>query len=222
MKVCTDGCIQGALAAGEVLAKKPDSLLDIGTGTGLLSLMLAQCRSFVRQEAIEINADAATQAAENFRTALFHHNIRLYQGDVRTYPLSGRYDCIISNPPFYEHALKSPSPSKNQARHGSHLSYEELVDRVSVLLEPQGFCCLMVPFAFCDGLVEKAGKAGLYPYNVVRLKHTQTHNPFRSVLFLQKKSKQVTIRDLVIRQEGGAYSRRVQRLFAPYYLNISL
>ncbi len=222
MKVCTDACIQGALAAAEMHLKKPASLLDIGAGTGLLSLMLAQNYAFALQDAIEINVDAARQAAENIKTALFDHDIHLHQGDVRTYPFSGRYDFIISNPPFYENALKSSSISVNQAKHSSHLSYEELLNCIYKLLEPGGCCCLMIPFAFTDDLVYKAGKIGLYPYNIVRLRHTPLHDPFRSILFFKKMRKAPTLQELIIRQADGTYSAPVQQLFAPYYLNISL
>ncbi|HCL83101.1 MAG TPA: tRNA methyltransferase, partial [Chitinophagaceae bacterium] len=110
MKVCTDSCILGAWTAGRLQGAA--RVLDIGTGTGLLPLMLAQ-KTGATLDTIESDPEAVVQAGENIRQSPWAGRIRLLAGDVRTYPFTSFYDFIIANPPFFESDLRSPVDKKN-------------------------------------------------------------------------------------------------------------
>lgn len=220
MKVCTDACLQGALAAKEVVDNTPKNILDIGTGTGLLSLMLAQNSVFEKHDAIEINKDAFEQAKENFADNSLGNNIHLIFGDIRFYAPDYQYDFIICNPPFYENALKSSSIAKRQAMHASHLNYEDLLGRIGLLLKPNGICSLMVPFEFEEDMVNKAGNTAIYPYKISRVRNNKVKPPFRSLLFLRKKKYKIDYEEIVIRDSDNSYSEEFKYFLNPYYLNL--
>ncbi|MEP6616520.1 MAG: methyltransferase, partial [Ginsengibacter sp.] len=139
MKVCTDACVFGGWLANKmtIIGRDSQNFLDIGTGTGLLSLMVAQ-KSSVEIDAIEIEENAFVQARENFRSSPWSKVLHAIHGDVTTYPFRKKYDLIICNPPFYESDLRSPDDKKNQARHDESLRLDELVNVVSNLLNSDG------------------------------------------------------------------------------------
>ena len=218
MKVCTDACIQGALAARAIQQLQPQTVLDIGTGTGLLSLMLAQNGSFLRQDAIEINPEAAQQAEENCRRADFPQSIRVIQADVRTYVFSCLYDFIICNPPFYENDWKSPSAARNQAMHAADLQYGPLLDVIDRQLAAQGLCCLMVPHDRLPKMLRMAADHRLYPRHIWQLRQSEKHAPFRAVLLFGRQPLALRESTLVIRQADGNYTTACTDLMHPYYL----
>src|SRR5262245_58656662 len=126
MKVTTDGCLFGAWVAaskaGNAAAGK--HVLDIGTGTGLLSLMYAQKHPHAQIDAIEIDEAAAQQAADNFAASPWQKRLQLIHSDIKDYRPSHPYDTIISNPPFYENQLSSGNAKKNMAHHSSSIGLE--------------------------------------------------------------------------------------------------
>lgn len=220
MKVCTDACIQGALAAQEVQRRKPVSVLDIGCGTGILSLMLAQNYSFNYQDAIEINQEAAEQAAGNFKISTFDHQIRLFQSDVRKFVFNRQYDFIICNPPFYENALKSPSEAGNQAMHGSHLCYAELLTAIERLLNSDGRFCVMLPFRFEQEWIEKSKDKGFFPVTIFNIRHNPMKQPFRTVFFFSRDEQTLSRHELIIRNNDNTYTTEFKALLQPYYLHL--
>ena len=146
MKVTTDACLFGAWCAEEVQNSrlKISSLLDIGTGTGLLSLMVAQ-KSKVKIEAVEIDGEASLQAAENVEGSPWKEKIVVTCGDILLFQPATGYDAIISNPPFYEKELASQKQEKNLAHHSSHLSLSQLLASIQRLLTSEGIFFLLLP-----------------------------------------------------------------------------
>lgn len=143
MKVTTDACIQGAWTP---ISSHVSRILDIGTGTGLLSLMLAQRTSEdVQIDAVEIDPDAADQANENISHSPWANRIKLIQGDIRNYVTTYTYDLIICNPPFFRNSLQAPHKGRNIARHDVHLSLEDLHAAICKLLSPNGFASIILP-----------------------------------------------------------------------------
>lgn len=146
MKVTTDACLFGSLTP--TLSKEEGDLnvLDIGTGTGLLSLFYAQKNPKVKIDAIEIDSDAAAQAKENAAASPWKDRIHIYHGDARSYSFPHPYDLIISNPPFYQNELKSQDNKNNIARHSEELSLPELIRVIKENMAPEGQFFILLPY----------------------------------------------------------------------------
>lgn len=133
MKVTTEACVFGAWVAEKFAGKALQSSLDIGTGTGLLALMLAQkVDGFIN--AVEIDFKAFREARQNALSSPFHDRIHVQQGDIMNVTLHAQYNLIISNPPFYSGSLRSPTDEINLARHESELTLDKLIPVSSSLL----------------------------------------------------------------------------------------
>lgn len=142
MKVTTDACLFGAWVPVPDGAQRA---LDIGTGSGLLSLMLAQRFADLEIDAIEIDEDAATQAAENVSASRFRNRVSIIAADVRRYEPAMRYDFIFSNPPFFNNDLLSLNNHRNSARHGLNLSPMEFMKAVWGLSNEAATLALLLP-----------------------------------------------------------------------------
>lgn len=142
MKVCTDSCLFGAVV--EVGHAK--RILDIGTGTGLLSLMVAQ-RSYATIDAVEINSDAASQAEENFATSPWKERLNLHPVSLQQFANYGQqnYDVILSNPPFFLASLKSGNAAKDSAKHTGDLFFEDILAFAQKHLTPDGKLYILLP-----------------------------------------------------------------------------
>ncbi|MEP6701109.1 MAG: methyltransferase, partial [Bacteroidota bacterium] len=152
MKVTTDSCLFGAWAAERIRNENSiiNNCLDIGTGTGLLALMLAQKNEF-SIDAVEIDKEAFEQASENITASHWANRLRVFYGDIRNPVATGfdfqrKYDMIISNPPFYEKELKGDNSKKNIAHHNEGLLLPELIELIKKNLNPGGSFYLLLPY----------------------------------------------------------------------------
>ena len=179
MKVCTDACLFGAWVASKTSAAKT---LDIGAGTGLLSLMLAQ-RSAAHIEAVEIDEHAFEQSQENFNTSPWRDRLKIFHVPIQSFD-NGRYDLIISNPPFYSNDLKSENRKRNLALHSEALNLEELLASVKKLLAEPGSFAVLLPFHRAAYFENLATKYGLYLQEKVLVKQTPAHDYFRVMYIL--------------------------------------
>lgn len=220
MKVCTDACIQGAYAA-IFLAKEKNNfknILDIGTGTGLLTLMIAQKNPFAHFDAIEINGPAYLQAKENFSNSPWTKNISIIHTDIRIAHLQERYDFIICNPPFYEDEMKSDKLHKNQSKHSSDLSHQELKDCIISNLAEKGRSCIMLPekqFLWFDKLMEGDN---YHATHLLKIRQTPAHPYFRIIGFFTKDAQSTTIQELCICNANKEYTDEFKTLLKDYYL----
>ena len=224
MKVTTDSCLFGAWCARELQVegnKKMDTdahrLLDIGTGTGLLSLMVAQ-KNTVLIQAVEIDPPAALQAAENVAQSPYRNQIEIIQDDIRLLQGTGVYDYIICNPPFYQNELTSGSVAKNTAHHSHQLVWEELFTTISKLLKPEGLFFLLLPAKRKDELQSLLAKEGLYVNTLILVQQSVTHSPFRLLVKGSKKPTSIVEESISIKDEQQQYTPAFTGLLKDYYL----
>ncbi len=186
MKVCTDSCILGAWTALHL--KKERAILDIGTGTGLLPLMLAQ-KNGSMIDAIESDPESATQAMENTRQSKWSDRIRVIHGDVLHHRPESLYDFIITNPPFFESDLRSPKEFKNRTKHDESLTLQEVVELIGQFLRPDGAFSILLPFHRTGYFENLALTHGFFLREKLIVRQTPAHAPFRSIcLFTREKS----------------------------------
>lgn len=174
MKVGTDGTLLGAWAPG---GKR---ILDIGTGTGLIALMMAQRFPDAEVTGVDIDHDAVVQASENVMRSPFSERIRIVEADIKD--VDGVFDCIVSNPPFFEDSLLCPDSQRTKARHTVDLSFESLFQKVKALLADDGVFSLIVPFNFRNRILEEAALAGFFLVSDWVVKTTPRKAPKRFLL----------------------------------------
>jgi tRNA1Val (adenine37-N6)-methyltransferase len=196
----------------------PEKILDIGSGTGLLMLMLAQkTRGSIK--GIEIEADCYHQSLENISKSPWPENCSVVLGDVRAYPFKETFDLIISNPPFYENQLEADDEKRNIAKHSALLGLTELFDAVNGLLTQHGKFGMLLPYSRMEESLKIAEKSSLNCTEELKIKQTPHHDYFRVILQFERDRVQVpkTI-DLTIRENDGNYSHFFTELLKDYYL----
>ena len=215
MKVCTDACLFGAILPTNFNDKI--QVLDIGTGTGLLSLMFAQKNQNCMIDAIEIDSDAFEQAEENISLSPFKLNIKAVFSDIKTFQPAYQYNIILSNPPFYINDLKSQDLKRNLALHGTDLSYDELLKNVDRLLINEGVFYVLIPFNNEKLFVDTAAQNALFPQQITRVKQTTEHSFFRSIIRFGRREALVEEKIIVIKNKNQ-YSNEFVALLKDYYL----
>ncbi|MCF6352201.1 MAG: methyltransferase [Cyclobacteriaceae bacterium] len=218
MKVGTDSVLLGAWA----IINPKERILDIGTGTGILSLMLAQkVNGDCQIDAIEIDAEAIKDACLNFKNSPWFNSLNLIQQDFNLLESDDLYDVIISNPPFFE-GLASSNKSRSIARNASHkLSYKNLLTGVSKLLTEEGRFYLIIPQEYFEKVIFIGKVNGLHlfkqlnimpkpekPINRVLIGLIKTNNPVKT----GKSGK------LIVRSENNLYTNEHRLLTGAYYL----
>lgn len=223
MKVTTDGCLFGAWCAVEISKRLeggnitlPAKALDIGTGTGLLSLMVAQ-KTALQFDAVEIDAAAAAQAAGNVATSPFSGQIKVRESDVLRLKEQA-YGVIFSNPPFYENELKSGNYAKDTAHHSHQLTWAELFAAIHRLLHADGVFFLLLPAKREGELEGYLKKQGLYVNRIVRVKQTTRHTPFRLMVQGSRTASAIAEESLSIKDEHQQYTPEFTALLKDYYL----
>jgi tRNA1Val (adenine37-N6)-methyltransferase len=216
MKVSTDACIFGAWLAAQRLPVS--RVLDIGCGTGLLTAMLAQ-QWDAHLTGIDIDPDAARQAVENMAACPWNERLQIQEGDVRNHGFKDRFDCIVTNPPFYEQQWESEDQRVNLARHSSHLTLDELLQAVTKNLLPGGYLAILLPFERGAAWTAAAEKQALHLARQLDLKQTPRHGFFRSCMLFREGFKSAAVREeLEIMDGEGNYSPAAESLLKPYYL----
>ena len=217
MKVCTDACILGAWFADKVPPYA--SILDIGSGTGLLMLMLAQ-KHKAEIVGIEIDLSAFRQLKKNLDSSPWRKILKAFPGDVRNYQFPEKFDFIISNPPFFENDLPSSSETANLARHSKQLTLTELLGVIDNNLSPRGSFGILLPFHRTAWFEEQA--ATTYGFELserLLVRQTPNHGYFRSILhFCRNRGNFVPVTDLTITNGEGIYSNDFVELMKDYYL----
>lgn len=220
MKVCTDACLFGAIVAKHFETTAVNNILDIGTGTGLLSLMLAQKINAVI-DAVEIDEHAAMQAAYNFQQSPWEERLHLHNTTIQHFKSLHKYDLIICNPPFYENDLKSDNEKRNIALHSSNLSFEELISTAKKHISKSGTFVVMLPYHRVFNFEKLTSTNNFFINKRFLIKQTPQHNFFRTVLFFSFKENKRMQEEIIIQNMDKKYSTEFSELLYDYYLNLS-
>lgn len=223
MKVTTDGCLFGAWTAGQVSDEKLEvrNTLDIGTGTGLLSLMLAQKNPETIIDAIEIDPEAAEQARANVAASPWSDRINVIHGNAKDFTFTRKYDIILSNPPFYEKELKGDDDKKNTAHHDGGLLLPELLTIIKQQLAPRGRFYLLLPYKRNEEIKELLLRHQMQISQLVLVKQSTSHSYFRILIegtLATDEPLSTIIDELSIKDERGQYSPEFTELLKEYYL----
>ena len=222
MKVTTDACLFGAVVASTLDALKSISILDIGTGTGLLSLMVMQATPNSTVDAIEIDKEAFLQAKDNTSKSPWKERVNIINKDILIYEEAGKYDLVISNPPFYENDLRSADHRRNLALHNADLPLKELFIRIRDLVKPNGKAWLLLPFKRNGELRSFLENSQLSMERLIMVKPSTRHEHFRLILCLThyKDMTETAVEELCIMNEKNQYTEEFSQLLRPYYLKL--
>lgn len=219
MKVGTDGVLLGAW----VNTTNARSALDIGTGTGLIALMLAQRNPLLQINAIDTDTDAVLQATDNINRSPFTERISCRQISLQEYASNFPYtnDLIVSNPPFYRNSLKSPDRKRTQARHTDSLMPEELITLSSRMLSPTGRLSLIYPAEYKDELINIGLINNLVVSRITNVYPTPNTTSAKRVLIeLSKRDIPFRETNLIIENQRHAYSDDFAQLVRDFYLKM--
>ena len=223
MKVCTDACLFGAWAIQDASLQNASTILDIGTGTGLLSLMCAQKNTIAKITAVEIEPGAANEARSNIDLSKWKDRLEVINCSIQDFAdkHNRKFESIISNPPFFETDLNSPDDNKNLASHSAALPWNEFAAVVANLLETNGNFYVIIPSirAYTMQKHMEANTLQLVEETTVFNKEKQL--PFRSFLkFTNSAEKITTIKrgKLFIKQADNTYTEQFKDLLRDYYL----
>lgn len=224
MKVGTDGTLLGSWAALPALPaeNRRPRVLDIGTGTGLIALMMAQRCNRALVMAIDIDGDAVAQACSNVASSPFAERVEVKKIDIRCWktelPAMERFDAIVSNPPYFQDALKCPDPQRSVARHNTELTFGELMEAAAGLLADDGEFSLIIP-SECKSLVEgNAALAGLFKSRDCVVRTTPAKNPRRCLMAFRKHPCTVETTEGVLELKPGVRSPWYEELTKDFYL----
>ena len=220
MKIGTDGVLLGAWCPVD---NNPFSVLDIGAGTGILSLMLAQ-RSHAEQiDALEIDEDAYEQCVENFENSPWSDRLFCFHAGLDEFvdEPEDEYDLIISNPPFYSENYKTDDSQRDLARFQDALPFEELVEAADLLLSENGIFAVIIPYKEEERFIDLCAQVELFPVKVTRVKGTHTTPIVRSLLAFKRYELSVlTADELVIEISRHEYTDEYIELTKDFYLKM--
>jgi tRNA1Val (adenine37-N6)-methyltransferase len=219
MKIGTDGVLLGAWVN---ISNNVNSILDIGTGTGLIALQLAQRSDAEAIDAIEIESQAFEQAVENFEQSDWGDRLYCYHSSLEEFAseIDDTYDLIVSNPPFYEDDFETENTARNKARFTSSLSFESLIKGASKLLSENGVFAVIIPFKEEQNFIVLAHKNNLFLNRVCHVKGTATSDFKRSLLEFSFQKKEPIKEELVLEISRHNYTEAYKNLVNDFYLKM--
>lgn len=215
MKVGTDGVLLGAWTD----VSNANSVLDIGTGTGLVSLMIAQ-RCQAKITAVEIDEDAVLQAKENVLHSPWADRIEVLQEDFVNFSPAGKFDLIVSNPPYFVDSLQSPDEQRTVARHTNNMTYQDLVVNVSKLLSENGRFSMIIPMEVVNSVKGFAEQSGLFLTKQTLVITKPGMLPKRALLSFSFYQTGFKENQILIELSRHQYSKEYIELTKEYYLKM--
>ncbi|WP_203256025.1 tRNA1(Val) (adenine(37)-N6)-methyltransferase [Hyunsoonleella ulvae] len=219
MKIGTDGVLLGAWASVE---HNPYNILDIGAGTGILSLMMAQRTNAAQIEAIEIDDDAFEQCAENFENSPWNDRLFCFHASLLEYieAVDEKFDLIICNPPFYSEDYKTQETSRNLARFSDAMPLEHIIFAVINFLSDQGKFSIIIPYKEEQKYIEEASLINLFPNRILHVKGNPTSNVKRSLIEFSYHESDIKISKLIIETDRHQYTDAYINLTKDFYLKM--
>lgn len=214
MKISTDAVMLGALAEAE----DPKRILDIGTGTGVIALMLVQRFPDADVEAVELDEQAANQAEENFAESKFTARLSIHQVRIQDFVTSQKFDLIVSNPPYFTAHLKAKTKERNQALHTDTLSFDDLAEQSIRLLADSGRFWLILPPYESGVFQDLARGKGLFPNRIFRLKDKQDKQVQREIIAFSFKEMDPKSFDILIKNPDGSPHESYAKLVSGFLL----
>lgn len=216
MRINTDGVLLGAYAH---LPNKHVRVLDIGTGTGVIALMLAQRFPNAIIDGVEIDLKAADVAAKNFKASRFSNRLEVFKSSFQDLVDGEAYDWVVSNPPYHLHSLKNHDERKSQARHSDILFFQELFQKAARLLGDHGCLQLVLPSIISASLEEIAKKEGFFRQEVLWIRSFDESPVIRKIVKWGKQQvDDIKEEEFIIYENKGQYSRQYKELLAPFFL----
>jgi tRNA1Val (adenine37-N6)-methyltransferase len=219
MKIGTDGVLLGAWASVE---HNPFNVLDIGAGTGILSLMMAQRSHAENIEAIEIDDDAFEQCTENFENSPWNDRLFCFHASLLEYieAVDEKFDLIICNPPFYTEDYKTQDQARDLARFSDAMPMEHIIFAVITFLSDKGKFSIIIPFKEEKKYIEEAGLIGLYPNRILRVRGNENSELKRSLIEFSYSESPIKISELIIETERHQYTQDYINLTKDFYLKM--
>jgi tRNA1Val (adenine37-N6)-methyltransferase len=216
MKVGTDSVLLGAWIQDKVF----ENILDIGCGSGLISLMMAQRFENSNVMGIEIDSNSVEDAKFNFEQSIWASRLKVREIDIRKFNSINKYDLVISNPPFFTESLLPPMDNRAGARHDFQLSLDDLLMSAVRLLKENAVFALVFPYDREEILIEKASQLNLYPQRILHTRNKPDAQVKRCFIEFQKKqASEVKMEILEIRDYNNEYSSAYKKLTKDFYIN---
>lgn len=218
LKVCTDACCFGALIAPKTM--KAQNILDLGCGTGLLSLMLAQLNQ-ATITGIDIHLPSVEQACQNFSLSTWNNRLHALHADVGDYTGAVKFDWIITNPPFFENVLRSQKTEEQLAKHLEADGWQVWIDAITRNLASTGKVAVLIPFIATGKVKAAFEKAAFYPEEIIYLYHQANKPAFRSILLFNKIRPAFQMpQHFIIKEPDQQYTAAFKELMHAYYLQL--
>lgn len=217
-KVGTDGCLLGAW----VKVDHAKQILDIGTGSGVIALMLAQRNIDANISAIELNSESANQAEFNFKSSAYSDRIEVTNIDLEAFAkeTSKRFDCIVCNPPFFSQSTPKATKSQNQARHDQSLSLDLLFEASKALIQKAGSLSIIFPSNRIDELFTKGRKHDWFPERVEYISPFPHKEPNRVLVCFSRITGVAKVNNWSLYDSQNIYSQQASDLLRPFYLKL--
>ncbi|MDO5656092.1 MAG: methyltransferase [Flavobacteriaceae bacterium] len=216
-KVGTDGVLTGAWAPFPENCK---NALDIGSGTGIIALMLAQRHDSVEITGVEKDYESWKECCQNFNNSPWQHRLQAVNSSIENFNTQIKFDLIVSNPPFHTESTLSPNLRRDMARSASHLSFSKLVKKVETLLSKQGFFVIIFPYSSKEENLKTAMENQLFPQQILNIKGTPSTNYKRCLIRFGRKQVEMIEENLVIEKERHHYTEEFRHLVKDFYLKM--
>lgn len=219
MKIGTDGVLFGAWVD---IAEHVNSILDIGTGTGLIALQLAQRSDAELIDALEIEPQAYEQAVDNFENSPWADRLFCYHASFQHFSseIDEKYDLVVSNPPYYTDTFKELDEKRALARHSKSLSFDELLAGITKILSDKGTAAFIIPFKEEKVFLELALKNGLHPQKISRYRGNKKSELKRSMIQLTFEKSKLMIDEFFLEHSRHNYSDEYKRIVQDFYIKL--